>query len=166
MGAWIEISLYSNLSSKAIWSHPLWVRGLKLILYLYHLKSYFVAPFMGAWIEICWLLKLVQSNFCRTLYGCVDWNKTLFAAIDAKTSRTLYGCVDWNSRVYKVCQIWWHVAPFMGAWIEIPAAMLSKSKEIKVAPFMGAWIEISIKKLRRVEQNESHPLWVRGLKFP
>ena len=53
----------------------------------------------------------------------------------------------------------------MGAWIEIPAAMLSKSKEIKVAPFMGAWIEISIKKLRRVEQNESHPLWVRGLKF-
>ena len=52
----------------------------------------------------------------------------------------------------------------MGAWIEIPAAMLSKSKVI-VAPFMGAWIEISVSCRYCCYVFMSHPLWVRGLKF-
>jgi len=34
-----------------------------------------------------------------------------------------------------------HVAPFMGAWIEIIAKKALIDKE-RVAPFMGAWIEI------------------------
>ena len=34
------------------------------------------------------------------------------------------------------------VAPFTGAWIEIPCA-LSVSVSVSVAPFTGAWIEIA-----------------------
>ena len=35
------------------------------------------------------------------------------------------------------------VAPYMGAWIEIPSQKLKKFA-IMVAPYMGAWIEIFI----------------------
>ena len=36
------------------------------------------------------------------------------------------------------------VAPFAGAWIEIPTRKLKISTGISVAPFAGAWIEIGI----------------------
>ena len=36
-----------------------------------------------------------------------------------------------------------HVAPFMGAWIEILTSMTMAAEGREVAPFMGAWIEIT-----------------------
>ena len=75
MGAWIEILTVADEVAKALESHPSWVRGLKFAWntpYLAILESHpswvrglkfksckqfkpciVVAPFMGAWIEIC-----------------------------------------------------------------------------------------------------------------
>ena len=36
------------------------------------------------------------------------------------------------------------VAPFVGAWIEITASDFKKSDKAMVAPFVGAWIEIPL----------------------
>ena len=73
MGAWIETFVISVMVSWRIWSHPTWVRGLKLELYHRYTAShashptwvrglkhslvnfsidvYNVAPYVGAWIE-------------------------------------------------------------------------------------------------------------------
>ena len=52
----------------------------------------------------------------------------------------------------------------MGAWIEIVIGLAVFSLGMHVAPYMGAWIEIP-----RTEQvlirGMSHPTWVRGLKL-
>ncbi len=53
MGAWIEINKSSNVAYTLLSSHPLWVRGLKLKFYHISAIEKRVAPFMGAWIEIC-----------------------------------------------------------------------------------------------------------------
>ena len=71
VGAWIETAMTSCNTSKSL-SHPMWVRGLKLSLRLMlllkvlshpmwvrglkhntknFLKSQYVAPYVGAWIE-------------------------------------------------------------------------------------------------------------------
>ena len=71
-GAWIEtkqrLYIYNQLRS-----HPIRVRGLKL----QNGDKYF-------------------GSYCRTLYGCVDWNYAVAESEPAETGRTLYGCVDWN----------------------------------------------------------------------
>ena len=76
------------------WSHPTWVRGLKLDLYqvFYNAKTshptwvrglkpsyvankllyYNVAPYVGAWIETTEAVLLSFSSSSRTLRGCVD----------------------------------------------------------------------------------------------
>ena len=41
-----------------------------------------------------------------------------------------------------------YVAPFTGAWIEMPFSPLGMTKS-RVAPFTGAWIEITIRDNRR-----------------
>ena len=51
----------------------------------------------------------------------------------------------------------------MGAWIEIIRTILS-SYSADVAPHVGAWIEISQINLNE-QEAQSHPTWVRGLKF-
>ena len=38
-------------------------------------KASKVAPFAGAWIEICTRWWAFYKEVCRTLRGCVDWNK-------------------------------------------------------------------------------------------
>ncbi len=54
------------------------------------------------------------------------------------------------------------VAPFVGAWIEILRGQ--RCVDIgTVAPFVGAWIEIA-KKEKAVSGEESLPSWERGLK--
>ena len=55
------------------------------------------------------------------------------------------------------------VAPCMGAWIETPY-LLRHLMFFKVAPCMGAWIETA-GELLEILANESHPVWVRGLKL-
>ena len=54
----------------------------------------------------------------------------------------------------------------MGAWIE--TRLVSDHMEIywKVAPRVGAWIETKPRMTRSIIDNKSHPVWVRGLKQP
>ena len=56
------------------------------------------------------------------------------------------------------------VAPFTGAWIEIPFLFLL-SNQSPVAPFTGAWIEISRKPYGLLKDFESLPSRERGLKL-
>ena len=50
VGAWIETVIRLAVSPIAA-SHPVWVRGLKLIHDLFVLNGTNVAPRVGAWIE-------------------------------------------------------------------------------------------------------------------
>ena len=52
----------------------------------------------------------------------------------------------------------------MGAWIEITNLELLKKYLRSVAPYMGAWIEIVNTPIGTYGW-QSHPTWVRGLKF-
>ena len=49
-GAGMEIGV-ADLWSGRSWSHPVWVRGLKLSVARYYLQKKVVAPRVGAWIE-------------------------------------------------------------------------------------------------------------------
>ena len=55
------------------------------------------------------------------------------------------------------------VAPHVGAWIEIDIP-LEISLPFVVAPHVGAWIEIK-RQIYADKGLQSHPTWVRGLKF-
>ena len=50
VGAWIETS-YSLVRTRSPWSHPSWVRGLKLLIGQPQQMNRNVAPLVGAWIE-------------------------------------------------------------------------------------------------------------------
>ena len=52
MGAWIEINKSFTEHGIVIGSHPVWVRGLKLLLVVRLVFGLLVAPRVGAWIEI------------------------------------------------------------------------------------------------------------------
>ena len=57
-----------------------------------------------------------------------------------------------------------YVAPFTGAWIEIPDPFIDPVIFRAVAPFTGAWIEIGLAYPASGRTNRSHPSRVRGLK--
>ena len=50
MGAWIETIFIYHYEENSQ-SHPTWVRGLKLEVYLHSDINVSVAPYVGAWIE-------------------------------------------------------------------------------------------------------------------
>ncbi len=50
VGAWIETSSFED-DVKKFKSHPMWVRGLKLLVKLLKSVIWTVAPYVGAWIE-------------------------------------------------------------------------------------------------------------------
>ena len=54
------------------------------------------------------------------------------------------------------------VAPYVGAWIETPIARV-RACACVVAPYVGAWIETNTA-LDWAKIEQSHPMWVRGLK--
>ena len=58
-----------------------------------------------------------------------------------------------------------YVAPFTGAWIEIPDPFIDPVIFRAVAPFTGAWIEIQAAKPACTPADASHPSRVRGLKY-
>ena len=99
-------------------SHPLRVRELKLR----------------------WNILGQLTRFCRTLYGCVNWNQKQ--------------CWEKMNN---------QVAPFTGAWIET-SSMLRRERCKMVAPFTGAWIETQCHHITHHQTNLSHPLRVRELK--
>ena len=72
MGAWIEIELTSTPLLASSKSLPSWERGLKYFRREKQNLLQDVAPFMGAWIEIC--LMIIDPGFpaSRSLHGSVD----------------------------------------------------------------------------------------------
>ena len=116
MGAWIEIPISSSLAlslalSHPSWvrglkfnrpvstgvvslSHPSWVRGLKLHLVVLDHHPYDVAPFMGAWIEITFLICLTAACIVAPFMGA--WIEIILfrCSILISLRRTLHGCVD------------------------------------------------------------------------
>ena len=55
------------------------------------------------------------------------------------------------------------VAPRVGAWIETCRRYLLRNRK-RVAPRVGAWIETCENDGALKTIEESHPVWVRGLK--
>ena len=65
---------------------------------------------------------------------------------------------------------WWispeeHVAPLVGAWIEIKQGIPLTVLLWTVAPLVGAWIEIHPRSTDKKRLLGSLPLWERGLKW-
>ena len=56
------------------------------------------------------------------------------------------------------------VAPYAGAWIEMPPLPV-RSGTLPVAPYAGAWIEILVIKPQREKGKRSLPTRERGLKY-
>ena len=53
-------------------SHPMWVRGLKYVHPCQCRHLMIVAPHVGAWIEIGFVLTVQGADVSRTPCGCVD----------------------------------------------------------------------------------------------
>ena len=86
-----------------------------------------------AMTELIW--RLSHPSWVRGLkYRGLEW-----PGHDCR--RTLHGCVDWNAVVPDEELAFIDVAPFMGAWIEMPGSR-AMGAQYCVAPFMGAWIEM------------------------
>ena len=94
MGAWIETSdkLRSHSATR---SHPVWVRGLKLLMPLMLPQACLVAPRVGAWIETTNKLASVCSTDVAPRVGA--WIETNESPVQEVTEG---------------------VAPRVGAWIE------------------------------------------------
>ena len=101
-------------------SHPTWVRGLKCLVCLGIGKVSFVAPHVGAWIEIhegiIYPYNIHMSH--------PTWVRGL------------------KCTIYPLPNLPEYVAPHVGAWIEISAYM-DTPRSSRVAPHVGAWIEIT-----------------------
>ena len=54
------------------------------------------------------------------------------------------------------------VAPYVGAWIETEISGCTLRLRL-VAPYVGAWIETDML-FADIPIQQSHPMWVRGLK--
>ena len=121
-------------------SHPSWVCGLKLGIFLRVWLQYDVTPFVGVWIETIQEHHVLEFLISHTLRGCVDWNLTSY-------TRSLVICVT----------------PFVGVWIETVNCR-SWTFVAWVTPFVGVWIETyAIYCIRGT--STSHPSWVCGLKL-
>ena len=138
---------------------------------------------MGAWIEICYLLK-IRISIGRSSRGSVDWNYSPLEVLPIKLVAPLVGAwieipvwVDeiLTPFVAPLVGAWieifcdnpvkpgYKVAPLVGAWIEIPKQDLTEIYA-KVAPLVGAWIEIAI--CAYIDGFDSSLLsWERGLKY-
>ena len=101
--------------------------------------SAFVAPLVGAWIEIeC------QRNLQHLLTSLLSWERGLKSfcqsAINLAYVAPLVGAwIEITRKIAYACTI--EVAPLVGAWIEIRAES-ERDIAVAVAPLVGAWIEI------------------------
>ena len=95
---------------------------------------------MGAWIETCAAARYDSKSYVAPYVGA--WIETV--------PRVSVG--EYND-----------VAPYVGAWIETLLPLIAFCKAY-VAPYVGAWIETMALGDYALKRNESHPMWVRGLK--
>ena len=72
VGAWIETVVMATMNQDTARSHPVWVRGLKLLAFVTLGDWMPVAPRVGAWIETSTVLLLILFLEGRTPCGCVD----------------------------------------------------------------------------------------------
>ena len=182
MGAWIETItvLYwlNNITSHPVWvrglkllfalstsciarSHPVWVRGLKLAISDELSQANPVAPRVGAWIE---------TTFGYYSHGQVGVAPRVGAWIETPLGLPVHYKEESHPVWVRGLKLTLStplvpmslVAPRVGAWIETFTA-LNMVKLRSVAPRVGAWIETkTISDLG--ESIKSHPVWVRGLK--
>ena len=145
-------------------SHPVWVCGLKLLMLVLLKVLQLVTPCMGVWIETLHQKRHNEHHKRHTLYGCVDWNINTVANVCRNTwshpvwvcglkhwqrkehrvrskSHTLYGCVDWNCLRYE---------------------MVTRSCGHTLYGCVD-WNKAFGHKM--IEESESHPVWVCGLKL-
>ena len=167
----------------SVTSHPMWVRGLKLMHPFNTLQLCHVAPYVGAWIETFACAVAGLQNIVAPYVGA--WIETR-AGIAGKgvgvshpmwvrglkllqTAQTAAACPvapyvgAWIETPVGACNyLPRHVAPYVGAWIETYCAL--DANQIKsVAPYVGAWIETDTFLINSYH-DMSHPMWVRGLK--
>ena len=71
VGAWIE-TITQRAGKHYDESHPMWVRGLKLLNIGITISHLGVAPYVGAWIETSRGRPINLRAESRTLCGCVD----------------------------------------------------------------------------------------------
>ena len=152
MGAWIEIT---RPPAYAPW--------------------YFVAPLVGAWIEIVCTVTIPSLNLSLLswerglkFFRCVQisavlpsllsWERGLksskeLSMVSAALVAPLVGA--WIEMLFFVCPLRrFYVAPLVGAWIEIVCTVTIPSLNL-VAPLVGAWIEIRLLSVLFVSQGRS-----------
>ena len=78
---------------RTVKSHPMWVRGLKHGETLLLVLPMHVAPYVGAWIETYspWLLNPIHMSHPMWVRGL---KQNIRFLIVTRTGRTLCGCVD------------------------------------------------------------------------
>mgnify|MGYP004702845535 CR=1 FL=1 len=109
-------------------SHSIWVRELKFVRNAILNRTLVSHSIWVRELKSSLVIMVVPLN-CRTLYGCVNWNVSiwmnmcglLFVALymgawieicnlavksQSTWRRTLYGCVNWNMRTQKRSVIW------------------------------------------------------------
>ena len=107
--------------------NELWLSGRSLygsvdwnIFHIHIRIQNFVAPSMGAWIEILYGARISCAFSGRSLYGSVDWNRSVwyrYAEVERSLPLWERGLKFFKQFTIKKDYI---VAPSMGAWIEIP----------------------------------------------
>ena len=113
-----------------------------------YIYKYFVAPLVGAWIEIQVENIIVTQINRRSPRGSVDWNVVIVARGSLKFCRSPRGSVDWN--IDGLMSLWnGHVAPLVGAWIEITLTE-EERKEISSLPSWGRGLKYSVPGLDRM----------------
>ena len=121
-------------------SHPVWVRGLKLIRGIQHIDLVLSHP---VWVRGLKLLSLSSAKGSENVAPRVGaWIET--PHYPDQTTRQ-------------------PVAPRVGAWIET-RTFQGHYVVLNVAPRVGAWIETGNRR-PKPDATKSHPVWVRGLKL-
>ena len=124
-----------------------------------------VAPYAGAWIEICKAIAEGLLNACVAPYAgaWIEITQGIGSGQIAKKSlptreRGLKYCFQLPSLQ---CL---NVAPYAGAWIEIVIPLFAETL-VSVAPYAGAWIEIYALRYQSMDILGSLPTRERGLKY-
>ncbi len=123
VGAWIE-TLDNALKVISVESHPVWVRGLKLLCFALSFRTSLVAPRVGAWIETRAqtatenTLRRSHPVWVRGLKRKYPTLKSLIYKSHPVWVRGLKQQNQWN------IEQWQRVAPRVGAWIETPIPRL------------------------------------------